>query len=483
MTTEGKRGLLGATVALGGQAANLTVLAAAAVVLPRLLGPGDYGLFSAAMAVVAVLFVVSTLGLGAGEVRFLPPLAARGEARAVAELASSFWTVRLLASAAAAAACALWIRLSAADLAAVAALAVALFALARYAFQATRSLLLPLDRIGAYVGLEVLQGVAFLGLFVAGYLEGGLDTAFLAAAAANLALLVAALALVRGRAPLSVARFRAARLSPLLGYNVAAFVAAVASTVRTYLPIWAVAVWGGARQAAYFGLAAQALAWTTMLVAAVQQALLPILSELEESGDDRRVRGWLDWLMRLVAAGLCAGAVVWGLIGRELIAAILGTAYTPAYAPVTLLLLAAIPTAVGTVANALHFLRRRARTGALNVVAACAATLLGLGWALSGIGEAAVRSAWVYLASALFFLTLALASIRRAEGRWLGTRRLAWLLLPAALAWPAMVWELAAQTRVAAAAGFVVLYAAYALGARLIELSELAYLAELLRRR
>lgn len=480
MTREGKRGLLGAALALGGQLGNLAVLAAAAIVLPRLLGPADFGLFSAAMAVVAVLFVVSTLGLGLGEARFLSPLAAGDDFRAVGELASSFWVVRLLASAAAALACGLWIRLST-DLALATALTIGLFAVARYAFQATRSLLLPLDRIRSYVGLEVLQSIAFLGFFVVGYIRGGLESGFVAVGAANLALFLLALQLVRKRARLSVGRFRLSRLRPLLGYNAYAFVGSLANTVRTFLPVWAVAVWSGARQAAFFGLAAQVLAWTTMLFAAVLQALLPVLSELETRGESDRARGWLDLLMRLAAASLCAVAVVWALVGRDLLDVVLGPDYGPAFAPVAILLVTSMVSAVGVAANALHFLRRRARTGALNLMLACAITLAGLGWALTGAaGSAANRTSLVYLVSALVFLAATVGSVYRAEGDWPAMKRVLWLMLPAALAWAAMDWQAPLPQRLAAAGGFVVVYVGTVLGGRLIAGSELRYLAEIL---
>ena len=178
MTSEGKRGVRNVATAVVGQGSNLLVMAIAAIALPRALGPTDYGQFSAALATVAILFSLASLGLPIVEARFLSPLARSGDRASLEELASSLWAARMLAALVAASLVYLWIAWSPTGEPATTAWVIGLFAAARYLFQGTRSLLLPLDRVTLFTFLEVLHSVAFVASCLVGYAVGGLVGAF-----------------------------------------------------------------------------------------------------------------------------------------------------------------------------------------------------------------------------------------------------------------------------------------------------------------
>jgi O-antigen/teichoic acid export membrane protein len=488
MSSEGRRGARGATVAIGGQAANAVVLVSAAVVLPRLLGAVAYGSLSATLAVITVLLVLSNLGLPLAEARFVAPLAAAysgadpaGSDSKLARLASSFWSLRLLASGLAGCVVVVW--LAASDPISSTGLAVTagLFAASRYAAQATRSLLLALDRVRAFVTLEVLQSVSFLIAFTAGYLGGGLLVAFLAAAIGELGLFYLARRRVRTRTELSVFRFDRESLAPHVTYGAWAFVGNLATAVRIFLPVWLVAQWGGPRQAAYFGLAVQAFGLLLTILVSAHQTLLPIVSELEARGETLRVWQWVGWWMRMSAAALTTLALAWSLIGRDLLERLLGQEFGPAFEPIAWILAAAILTAGAMVANGFLFVRRQARAAALHLVAVAVFALSGLALALGGAPEqAASRAGIVYLLTGAVYLLLANGSIRWIEGRWLPIGRFVTLAAPAALAWPASAWQATLPQRLAGAALLIAGYWATVLAARLIRPSELRYLARML---
>jgi O-antigen/teichoic acid export membrane protein len=493
MSSEGRRGARGATVAIGGQAANSVVLVLAAVALPRLLGAVNYGSLSAILAVVTVLLVLSKLGLPLAEARFVAPLAAPGpdtsadtgpdtsRASELARLASSFWTLRLLASALAGCVVVVWLAASDPVASTPVAVAAGVFAAWRYAAQATRSLLLALDRVRAFVTLEVLQSLFFLVAFTAGYLRGGLTAAFLAVAIGEIGLFSLARRTVRTRTELSVLRFDRESLAPHMRYGAWAFVGSLATAVRIPLPVWLVAQWGGPRQAAYFGLAVQAFGLLLTILVSAHQTLLPILSELEARGETGRVWQWVGWLMRVSAAALTALALGWSLIGRDFLARLLGQEFVPAFEPIAWVLAAAILTAGGMVANGFLFVRQRARAAALHLVAVAVFALAGLALVLGGETEhAATRAGIVYLLTGAVYVLLVNGSIRWIEGRWLPLGRFVALAAPAALAWPASAWQAPLPQRLTGAALLVAGYWAGALATRLIRPSELRYLASLL---
>lgn len=488
MSSEGRRGARGATVALGGQVANSVVLVSAAVVLPRLLGAVAYGSLAAILAVITVLLVLSNLGLPLAEARFLAPLAAAspgagpaGPETELARLASSLWSLRLLASALAGCVVVVWLAASEPVSSVWLAVAAGLFAAWRYAAQATRSLLLALDRVRAFVTLEVLQSVSFLIAFTAGYLEGGLTVAFLAVAVGELGLFYLARGRVRTRTALAVFRFDRESLAPHVTYGSWAFVGSLATAVRTFLPVWLVAEWGGPRQAAYFGLAVQAFGLLLTILVSVHQTLLPILSELEVRGETQRVWQWVGWLMRVSAAALTTLALGWSLIGRDLLTHLLGREFAPAFEPIAWILAAAILTAGAMVANGFLFVRRQARVAALHLVAVAVFALSALALALGGTaGRAAPRAAIVYLLTGALYLLLVNTSVRWIEGRWLPIGRFAALAAPAALAWPASAWQAPPAHRLAGAALLIAGYWAGALASRLIRPSELRHLARML---
>ena len=155
-------------------AATEAVLVISAAI-PRALGVEDYGRYAAIMAVVSILQVVSAAGLPLVEARHVAPLWHSGRAADATVLASTIWTSRLLLSSVAGALVAAWLAMSGNLLTRPALLlAVAVQALLRCAFEASRSLLVPLGHVGRYSLLDFLRASFTLLVVLAVFPRGGL---------------------------------------------------------------------------------------------------------------------------------------------------------------------------------------------------------------------------------------------------------------------------------------------------------------------
>ena len=173
LTTATRRGAGNVAKMIG--AATEAVLVISAAAIPRALGVEDYGRYAAIMAVVSILQVVSAAGLPLVEARHVAPLWHSGRAADATVLASTIWTSRLLLSSVAGALVAAWLAMSGNLLTRPALLlAVAVQALLRCAFEASRSLLVPLGHVGRYSLLDFLRASFTLLVVLAVFPRGGL---------------------------------------------------------------------------------------------------------------------------------------------------------------------------------------------------------------------------------------------------------------------------------------------------------------------
>ena len=84
-----------------GRLATQFVLLVSVVVVPRVLGLENFGLYAALMAVVAILDAFATGGLQMAEIRFFAPAWRQSDQGPAVGLASTIWISRLTFSAAA----------------------------------------------------------------------------------------------------------------------------------------------------------------------------------------------------------------------------------------------------------------------------------------------------------------------------------------------------------------------------------------------
>lgn len=477
MNSEASRGVRSATFALLGQVCNLAVVALASILIPRLLGVEDFGKYSAATAVVSILFVVSTLGLPMVEIRLLPPLQMRGDFHALAQAASSLWSLRLIAAVVSAAVAGAWIASSGPTSQAALAAAVAIFALARFCYQSTRSLLVSLDRVAMYMVVEFVQSVSFVLFFLAGYLVAGLAMGFLAAAIANVLMVVPTLKAVRHKVDLQPAHFRRHWLRPIWSRGGWSWGGMIARALALYFPVWMVAHWAGPRPAAALGLAVQVLGLITMTGYSAIQGVLPILSRFQSRGENHRLFYWAAWISRLGVGAIGCLALVWALVGGEVIDWVLGSEFREAFLPITLILAAASINLGSLVANSLHFLRDRHVIWAANLVIATLVTLVVVLEAVSSESSmVAPRAAAGYLLAAMAFWIATHATIRLAYGASLQIRSSLAMMAPLLLVWPILSSPMELHFRMAAALATPLLLAAYALACGLFRIGEVRYL-------
>ncbi len=220
----------------------------------------------------------------------------------------------------------------------------------------------------------------------------------------------------------------------------------------------------------------------TGFVATARNSLMPILVDLEDSRQDERLFLWLSWILRVSVATISLGAIVWALLGPEIVAVVLGAEFAPVFEPVAVILVGCLLTFCGAIPNGLLLIRQRAGVAALNLSIFAVVVVAGVGLGLVGDkGLVAMRASVAYTAGAGVFATQACLAVLRFERFQLPVGRVLALMLPTATIWPALSWKVDVGLRLAAAISVVALYSLYALGLRLVERSELRYLKDLIQ--
>jgi len=470
-----RRGAGNFTKMMAGRLAAQAVLVVSALVIPAVLGAENYGHYAAVMAVIAIVQVLSSLGLNMVEIRHLAPMW-RSEAREDAVvLGSTIWTTRALLSIAAGIVAAIWFGFSG-DL--VSGLAVWLFlsalAVIRSLFEATRSLFLPLGRVGTFVGLDLGRAALALAVVTIGFTLAGIDAVFLAFPGAMTLLLVITLALLVRAFPLRPGRFRWSALSPHLGFSAASFVATVSHMVQLQFPIYLVAVYVARTEAGILAFTLQIFSFLRGLFQGGLASLMPILAEFDERGDFDRLRLWGGMMMRYGAAASCVTCVTWAFLGDLLLATLLPAEFAPVHHAATVILLAAAFSCCGGTCNAILFIRQRAWLAAVNGVVYVAVAVVGVILVMEHGAAVTSSICWIYvLATAIFFAGSYLALGLRAR-IWLPLRRTLLLIAPIAVAWLALGWDASPIHKALAAAAFAAAYLLLATLLRLLPLREMS---------
>jgi len=459
------------------------VMIVSAIVIPRTLGSEGYGLFAALIAVVAIVQTGAGLGLPTVEVRFLAPLWRSPAREAAIALASTIWSVRLILGAVGAACVMAWLGASS-ELAlsfSMCAL-MGIFALFRYALEATKSMMLPLGHVGKLAAFDFARAALTLPILVGLYPHFGLLGVFTGLVALQLGLFVAGFGLLRRILPVGPSRFRWASLRPHVGFSVATFVGALSSMFQAQFAVYAVAMWVTRAEAGYLGVSVQVYSMLQVLFLAARRVLMPHLSQLQTEGQHERLAHWGEVMTRYSAAALGAVVVLWSLLGRYVVHGVLTDVFAPVYECTILILVATTFFCCAASCNALLFVRELPRIGSTNTLLYAMATGVGIVWVLGGDDAgASLRIAGVYAAAAGFFFACSYASLGFFGHLWLPLRRTLLLLAPTLLAWPAWAWEAGFAARFAAACVFVALYAGYAIILHLLPAKELAEITRLAR--
>jgi len=463
------------TTLVTGRLATRTVMAVTAIFLARVLGTDGYGLFAAVMAVALILQTVATVGLPLVEIRFLSPLWQKEDRDPAITLASTIWTARQLLAWVVGLGAVIWFSQSAAlALELWVCLVLGAMCLFRSAFEATRSLFLPLAHPLKHAGFEFMRGILTLPVVLLAYWAGGLNLVFLAIGILFACLFLVALKELLSIAPLRPSRFRWSELRAHQTFATRNYVGALSTVVQAHLAVYLVANYVASAEAAFLALSVQLVDWVKGLQMAGRRSLMPVLSEFEEEGDHRRVRLWASILLRYGAAATCMIAMGWALLGRALIHGVLSPSYDSVYLCGTLMLVGGVFFTCATTCTGILYVKGRAGLASANSVVYALVTLVGILIALTMSGaDVTVAIAWVYLAASLLHWILAYLCLGVAGKMWLSLRRATYLLLPLLLIWPITQWEAGLGLRLPAAVLLVVLYGSCAVFFRLLPWTEI----------
>lgn len=469
---------------VGGHLVVVAIVTVTGFLVPRVLGTTSYGTFAAVMAVVAILHAVSPAGLHMVEVRFLAPIWSRGEREQAATLGSSIWTVRLALAAVLGAATAIWLtRASSLELWPATPILAGLICTLRCALSANRSLFLPLGHAGKTIGLEAARTGLILPLVIVCFLVAGLPAVFCAIPVVYAALLMLGIALLRRILPIRLSLASLPALRPHLGFGLSTLIANLATTAHTHLAVWAVATWVVPEEAAYLAVAFHPFTLGSGVYYAARRSLMPQLAELDSSKEGHRLLAWGEVMLRYGCALAALLALVWAVIGRDLVRWALTDAYQPVYPAAALMLVSLALFCWGATCNGLLYVRRRAGWGLMNHVLFACLNLAGVVVGVTGADKGtALRITLAYLGAAAFYAISAHLTLGLRGRVWLPAGRSLLLLAPLALVWPLVNWTAGPGARALALATTAAVWPTLVLGLRLISIDELRRIVHMLRR-
>ena len=457
---------------LTGRLVTQAVLVVSAVIIPRVLGVDLYGQYAAVMAVIVMVQTISSFGLPMVEIRELPPLLSSPDSERGRILGSTIWLTRMVLSILSGAAAYVW--LGGLDDLVVSDVILPLAALAvlRGAYEASASQLLPLGRVRAYVTLDFLRATLALGVVVVAFRVTGIDGVFRWFGTVFLVLFLFASLLLRRTLPLRPWSARWGSLRPHLGYSLAVFVGELSVVAQAQFVIFIIAIRIGRTEAGIVAMALQLQAAIQTLYMAGRASLMPILAEIEASGELERLRIWGSLMMRYGVAIGSVGSMTWALIGGDLLAWFLPAEFAPVHQTGTVILLGVTLYACAAACQGLLYIRGLATLASGSSVVYTAVTIVGVLLVLDSQPGASFRVAGAYALAAAVFFASAYLLLGRVGGLWLPLRRTALLLLPAVLALPASEWQGAMPVRLTVLIGFVVVFVVGAGALRLLPVEE-----------
>lgn len=320
------------------------------LLVPRLLGPSEFGKWALLTAIALWFALVSSMSSTQIAVRFLPALAAPAERAALERFVGGLVAVRLVGAAGAAAAyfvlTALWLDEIAPGALALVAAAVFLRSLAKVLF----ALFLGLGQAARWGVGEALRRWLAVACIVAGVYRHGLIGACWGMFASEL--LVAALGLFWARSLLRQRHLRLVprELAPYLhfGTRFAAGTILLALSQRsgelllrsTDVDYAAIGV---------FGVAYRAYLAGTLTIWQLSMAFAPEFGAMIAAGTRDRLARWAERLMIAGAVAGIAAALVASLVGPHLLPLALGARYAEAASHLVPLALALVGMALGAV--------------------------------------------------------------------------------------------------------------------------------------
>lgn len=477
VTGEAQRGVRGAlSLALSRLLAQV-LLAVLAVILPRLMGPELYGRYSGVTAIIAICAVISSAGFPLVEARFLAPLVGTQDTLNWSHMASTIWFTRLVLSFVAALVAGVWTGLSTAlGMSLVVIVVVMVLTLCRYMSEAAASILIALGRTDASSLLVIARALLSIPVCIGGYLLAGITGIFIGLAVMHGVLWIVGRGILGKLTTLSTKRYRLDRLRPSVHYNIYGFIGTLSGMLQMWFSVYLLAAWVAPTEAAFLAIAVQASSMIKSCFLGGYQAILPVLSTLEEKKMLHRVNRWGGLILRFTGAGLCIAALTWGFVGSMVVTTVLGERYLPVWPCVSIMFVGSAFYACATTCSGLLYVRGRVRLGTLSLIVYATVTMAGLAYAVATKEPTDIASiiAGVYAVASFCFFVVAYASVGLSVHVWLPLRRTLLLMTPMLLLPFVHRWDASTMARVGAAALFVCIYLAFILLFKLIQQAEVA---------
>jgi len=394
-----------------------------AALVPRLLGPEDFGRFALLAATAQWFAVLSGLGSAQLLARFVPVMTLRDEGARARQLFGNVVALRVVTGAASAALYLLvgllWLRdLPLALLVPVAA-TVLLGSVARVPF----AFFLGLNQAARWGAGELARRWSSLALVLLGTWWLGVRGACLGLALAEVGVLVLGFRWARPELSMADVRLDREFFAPYLRYNAVFF---GSNLLFALLERGGEAVVRAARagyaEVGYFGVAAAAWAMAAHGLWVLMLAFLPLLTRLRAQDGVREASRWGGRLLKVLSAAFVVLGLAVSLLAADLVPRLIGPAFRPAVPLLLPVSLALIAHCAGGVGRLMALVLDRPRL-ALLAAAAAAGTLVGLGLPL-GARLGALGVAWAIAAAATLHAAILLAAVQRAApvplAPWLG---------------------------------------------------------------
>jgi len=331
-----------------------------AAVVPRMMGPENYGRYALLTALVVFLAAFSGLGLTNAIGRYAPGFLHRGEMAQLHQLLGGLLTIRLVSTAGAAAVyvgvTVSWLHEVDTLVLTTMAITVLLQGLAQHLF----SMFLGFDQAGYWVLGDTLRRWLSFALVVPGFALGGLRGASIALVAVELTLIAVGLRLSSVRLSLADLRISRAAFAPYVRFGVLFFANTALLTAFSVSgePLIRL-VSGSYVEVSYFALANNVFQAATAAVAQVPFALLPKLVRLAAGGATRDLARYVE---RLVAILTVVNVIaVFGVILMRdaLVLTMFGSAYAPVARNLPPVMLALVMSSVSSVTLVVAVLHER----------------------------------------------------------------------------------------------------------------------------
>lgn len=331
-----------------------------AVLVPRLMGPDDYGRFALVTSLSAWFVLLSALGFLQMIGRYVPPFVLQGDTEGLRGFFGHLLAVRMVSGALAAGLYLLltflWLRDLDPLLLAIMAGVVLVQAIANlfYAF------CLGLNQAARWGAGDIVGQWVSLALLIPGFLLGGLRGAGLALLLTELVVLSIGLWWTRAYLSWSNVRLELRRLAPYLRFGLVFFGSNVlTATFQRSGEALVRTVSGDYTQVGYFGVAYNVYLTAALAIPQLTLAFAPLLTTLLAQEQAEAMRRWIERLLAWLTAGGMLLAFSALLVGDDLVPLVFGPAYRPVAVNLVPLTLALLPLALSSVANLLALVHDR----------------------------------------------------------------------------------------------------------------------------